>query len=159
MITKTSLAALLTLACAGAAQAQSCACDPRSTRTANNAALVALLANRMVCGQVDGEKWQEWHNGTGGGPIVDYKLGPTDKSDPSTTVGTYSVSNNSVTYDYGSGGTYKYDVCVSSSGTSYTFCGAQYGGRDISGAMIGGNGLQSCAVLAAAVSARPPVKR
>ena len=153
MSKKLAIAALLALA--GAAQAQTlppstCSCDatPGATRTVTNADLVLLLTNRMVCGNVGGEKWQEWHNGSSSGPIVDYKLGPGVAPDPSTQVGTYAVSNNEVTYTYdGGGGTYKYEVCLASGGGSYTFCGAKNFGRDITGVKIGGSGLQNCSAV------------
>ena len=133
---------------------------PTATRTATNADLIALLTNRMVCANVGGEKWQEWHNGAGAGPVVDYKLGPGVQPDPSTTVGTYSVTNNAVTYVYsGGGGTFTYQVCLASGGATYTFCGATFGGRDITGAKIGGAGLQDCSLVTNAAGATAGVTR
>jgi len=72
-------------------------------------------------------KWQELHNG---GPLtgtmVDYKKGPNDPIDPSEQVGTWSIGGTdnrgvSVTYDYGSGGSYVYSVFNNGNGT-YSFC-------------------------------------
>lgn len=53
-----------------------------------------------------------------GGPILDYKRGPSDAIDPSKVVGTYSINmgNNTVTYNYGDpSGPYTY---VASGGAS-----------------------------------------
>lgn len=155
MMNKTLLAVAVSLVSAGAAQAQStCPCVANGTRTTNQAALVSLLSNHMVCASVGGEKWQEWHNGStaSGGPVVDYKLGPTDPKDPSATVGGYVIgADNTVSYTYGSS-TYTYAVCSTPS-SGYAFCGAAFGGRDITGAVIGGSGLQSCTGLSSAVVA------
>jgi hypothetical protein len=80
--------------------------------------------------------------------LVDYKRGPSDATDPSATVGTYVVNaNNTVTYNYSGGPSYTYDVCLVASTNTYTFCGANYGGRNIPGARIGGAGLGSCSAL------------
>lgn len=148
MSKQTVFAVLLAMAGVAQAQAPACSCDGSATRTATNADLASLLTNRMVCANVGGEKWQEWHNGTSSGAIIDYKLGPGVQPDPSTTVGSYTVSNNTVTYSYaGGGGTYTYEVCLASGGGSYTFCGASFGGRNITGAKIGGLGLQSCTTV------------
>jgi hypothetical protein len=150
MTQKIALAASLLMTLAGAAQAQSCSCDSSSTTTRIvGQALADLLSNKMVCASVGNEAWQEWHNGSGsgGGPVVDYKLGPGDPRDPSTAVGNYTVNTtaSTVTYNYGAGGgTYTYDVCLVSNANSYTFCGSSYGGRNITGARIGGSGLTPC---------------
>ncbi len=144
MTKKIALAASLMMAFAGAAMAQTatCTCDGSAARTADAAALTALLTNRMVCANVGGEVWQEWHNGTSSGPVVDYKQGPGDAKDPSATVGSYTVNaDNTVTYTYGAQ-SYNYDVCLA--GSTYTYCGAAHGGRNITGARIGGAGLAPC---------------
>lgn len=139
-------AATLLMALAGASQAQTtCTCNSSAARTADSAALTTLLTNKMVCANVGGEVWQEYHNPSGA--LWDYKLGPTDTRDPSAPVGTYTVNaNNTVTYTYsGGGGQYTYDVCFVSATGTYTYCGSNYGGRNITGARIGGAGLSSCA--------------
>jgi hypothetical protein len=150
-MTQATAALLLTLACSGAALAQGCPCNAAGTRTASAAALTSLLSNKMVCGSVGGDSWQEWHNGSSSGVVVDYKMGPSHPNDPSTTVGTYAVNaDNTVTYTYGSQ-TYKYAVC-STARSIYTFCGAVYGGRDLPNTVVGGSGgLQSCVAVAGAV--------
>lgn len=152
MTNKFTPAAILLMAFAGVAQAQSvtCTCDSSAIRTDNAAILAGLLTNKMVCGNVGGEAWQEWHNGGAAGAVVDYKQGPGHPVDPSTAVGSYVVNtNNTVTYTYSGGsGPYTYDVCLASSGTSYTYCGAAYGGRNITGVRIGGAGLAACSGVA-----------
>ncbi len=168
MTSKFALAASLLMAFAGAAQAQVpvCTCNSAAARTADAVALAGLLTNKMVCGNVGGEVWQEWHNGGASGPVVDYKKGPGDPVDPPTPVGTYVVNaDNTVTYTYGGGGgIYTYDVCLVSSSNTYTFCGANYGGRNITGTRIGGTGLTPCSavsnvVVLSTTDKRAPVKK
>jgi hypothetical protein len=146
-----ALLALSTLVAAGAAQAQSCPCNPNATVLASASATQAVLSNKMVCGQVGSERWQEWHNGATSGPIVDYKLGPTHPVDPSSTVGSYAINTDgTVSYTYGST-TYRYAVCPT--GGTYTFCGANFGGRNIAGVVVAANsGLQSCTAVASTAS-------
>ncbi len=139
------IAALAFLAAAGAAQAQDCGCASGSKRTTNNTQLVNLLTNRMVCANVGNEKWQEHHNPNG--QLWDYKLG-SDPRDPSAPVGTYTIANNLVTYNYGSE-SYTYAVCAVGN-SSYTFCGQ----RAIAGAKVGGSGLTACAGVSNIVQLR-----
>ena len=96
-----------------------------------------LLNTKYACvGTYPNAQWNELHTG---GTVTDYKLGATDPKDPSTVVGSYSVtsvpqSGNTqgpgyVTYTYsGGGGTYDYYVNntngitpISNPGT-YSFC-------------------------------------
>jgi hypothetical protein len=90
-------------------------------------ALRTLLGNNTACiGSTPHAEWSEWHTGSGSaGTLVDWKKGPSDRSDPSSTVGSYSTSANGmlggkVTYTYGSG-SYSY-VVQAGSGPVYTFC-------------------------------------
>ena len=137
-------AALLALAFGGAAQAQTACSCATGTRTTSAAALSSLVTGNMVCAALGSEVWQEWHNG---GSLTDYKMGPGDTNDPSAVVGSYVVNaDNTISYTYGAS-TYQYEVCTTA-GPSYAFCGAQFGGRDILGARIGGKGqLTSCATI------------
>lgn len=147
---KTIFAALMALAFAGAAQAQTnnCPCNggQGSLLTARTSpTLSSVIKGKMACGNVGGERWQEWHSPAG--KVVDYKLGPNHPVDPSKEVGSYTVGADRVTYDYGPGASYAYGVCLNAS--NYTFCGAQYGGRDITGVIVGGSGsLTSCNAVA-----------
>lgn len=129
-----ALLALVGCALSGQAAAQtSCAPTAPTTgggRVANNAATQALttaLRNNTVCASRGGERWQEYH--TLGNRVIDYKQGPNHAVDPSEDVGSWTISGSNatttVTYNYGTGGTYSYAVFRdSNSPTSfYHFCG------------------------------------
>lgn len=81
------------------------------------------LSGKTVCATLGSQKWQEYHQP--GGSLIDYKKGPSDPVDPTKTVGTWSTSGNGnnsrVTYNYGTGGSYSYEVHLS--GGTYTLCG------------------------------------
>jgi len=99
-------------------------------------AISALLGGNTVCvpvATVDPMTWQELHTGTATsttGSLVDYKRGPGHATDPSETVGTWTVNGNgvgnaSVTHNYGSGGSFTYEVHGSGVvGTNHSFCGS-----------------------------------
>lgn len=135
----------LGLASAGSAFAQACPCASSPAVLINDsAALATKLGNKMACAVVGNEQWQEWHNGSSSGPVVDYKKGPADPVDPSTSVGTFVINADAtITYAYGSS-TYRYAVCSEGTGSTTHFCGAALGGRDILNARVGGSGLQAC---------------
>ena len=130
MLVRILVAGLLPLFVSMAAQAQT-ACSCGGTRVTGNA-LQTLLANRTVCAAAGNESWQEFHSGNGSGPLIDWKRGPNDPVDPSETVGSWSLTANQVSYNYGSGGTYHYDVCVAAN-SIVNFCGAS---RNITGATL-----------------------
>lgn len=80
--------------------------------------LRSFLAGQTVCAQRNGDRWQEFHQGygqnDGSGALIDYKLGPGHKVDPSKVVGTWSAtqgSNATVTYTYPRAGSYTFIVC------------------------------------------------
>jgi hypothetical protein len=108
------------------AAAQSCAAG--SERVTGGNTLRTLLTGKTVCAARASERWQEFHNSTGA--LVDYKRGPSDVVDPSKTVGSWSATNGSsatVSYNYGTGGSFAYIVCAVptvAAPTSYTFVGA-----------------------------------
>jgi hypothetical protein len=91
-----------------------------------NSPLVAdaasALQNNTVCATLGRERWQEFH--APGGNLIDYKKGPSDRVDPSKSVGSWSASADTVTYDYGRGGTFRYQL-HNNGGGSYTFCGTR----------------------------------
>ena len=155
MTIKTMTAALSALVLCSAVQAQNCPCNggagTQITGT-TSPTLTSLLTQRMVCGQVGGEKWQEYH--ASNLDLVDFKLGLGHPVDPTTKVGTYSVAGAVVTYNYGAGGgSYQYNVCaVGSPTTSYTFCGASFGGRDITNLIVGPAAAQAQAVSCTGLS-------
>ena len=95
-----------------------------------------LLGGNTVCVPavtVDPMTWQELHNGSTTGTLVDYKRGPGHATDPSETVGSWSIggtgSNRTVIHNYGSGGTYEYLIYNNGNGT-YSFCPVS-GGTEI----------------------------
>lgn len=101
------------------------------------------LDNGTVCAILGGERWQEYHSG---GHV--YELGDNANGDD---VGTWSVvpasaaSEAQVVYSYGaggSGGIYKYKVCKQ--GNNYDFCGAAFGGRDVTNASVNRNRKGGC---------------
>ena len=68
-----------------------CASDPIVSPTA--------LVGTTVC--VVNES-QEFHQGSGSsGDLIDYKKGSSDPVDPTTSVGSWSISGNNITYTYG----------------------------------------------------------
>jgi hypothetical protein len=92
----------------------------------NQVQLQNTLSGMTVCATRGDEKWQEQHQGSGGGALVDYKKGPSDPVDPSKEVGSWNISgtgtNAVVNYNYSGGGTYSYAVLDNKDGT-YSFCG------------------------------------
>ena len=80
---------------------------------------LGTLSNKTVC-VAGGGGWaaQEYHAASG--DLIDYKRGPTDKRDPSTRLGSWSVSGDQIAYNYGSGGSFNFDVYTN--GTNYSFC-------------------------------------
>lgn len=124
---------------AGQAMAQNCTTGTPLSQTQ----ISGLLSNRYACvGSSPTATWNELHSG---GQVLDYKLGPASPTDPSDTsshpTGTYAVSGlgspdttGTVTYNYGSGGTYGYNVYGNQSGAvpfnatgTYSFCGISGG--------------------------------
>lgn len=84
-----------------------------------------LLGGNTVCAILNTERWQEYHTGTSTSPSGDvHELGNTPGGE---VVGRWFVSgteeNPTVTYDYGSGGSYTYAVC--NQNPLYHFCGAK----------------------------------
>ena len=126
------LGAVLSAVGPGIAMAENCIANPTDGYAQLSAtALSTLLANSMACYPAGGPPWtnQEYHSGTGAGPLIDYKLGPptAGNKDPSATIGTYSIGGGSsglITYSYATGGTFTYTVWgVQSSGSgTYDFC-------------------------------------
>lgn len=88
-------------------------------------ALTTLLENKHVCATVGNETWRERHDS--GGALVELGTGASGVQ-PTAAVGSWSVSGSgadtSVTYNYGTGGSYAYKV-YSNGGSSYDFCGTQ----------------------------------
>jgi hypothetical protein len=135
-IARTLLAASVTIISAGSAHAQeACPCGDGELVT-SAAEIATLLGGQTVCASLSAtEQWQEYHSTDG--TLTDYKKGPTDPIDPSKVVGSWSAVGNGVNahvaYNYGSGGTYQYEVCKGTTG-NVLFCG----GRNIAGSLRAG---------------------
>jgi hypothetical protein len=97
-----------------------------SYQAASPAQLSSLLGGNTACYPTSAPFTnQELHSG---GTITDYKKGPSDPKDPSTQVGTYTITGTSdatITYNYTGGGSFAYKVFGSSpfnAGSNYDFC-------------------------------------
>jgi hypothetical protein len=126
MIRQTLVAAMAAFGLVGGAMAQSAACPCGGPQNSRVNSLSTLLSNKTVCAAAGNESWQEYHQGAGGGTLIDWKLGPGDPVDPTEPVGTWSTSADgtasaTVTHSYGSGGSYTYAMCTEPGG-SYRFC-------------------------------------
>jgi hypothetical protein len=109
------------LAAIGTAFAQNCSCAGGTRQ--NQTQIVTALAGKTVCAVLGAESWKEFHSGTtaAGGPLIE--TGPVTAE----TVGSWQVlgtgANATVSYNYGTGGTYGYEVCLD--GANVNFCGAK----------------------------------
>jgi hypothetical protein len=87
--------------------------------------VMGLLAGMTVCKSNGSDwEWQEYHT-PGGGDLIDYKKGPTDTNDPTSTVGSWSASGPDVTYNYNTGESFTYQVWQTSTDPApkvYSFC-------------------------------------
>ncbi|ATE60910.1 hypothetical protein CCZ27_14030 [Thauera sinica] len=59
-----------------------------------------LLEGHTLCTARGKDAWQEYHEP--GGRLIDYKMGPNDKVDPTKQVGTWSARGERVVYTFGS---------------------------------------------------------
>ncbi len=118
-----TIAALLSFSVLGSnAQAQSCACNGQTKLSQSQVS--AAIGGKTVCvGSAGNWQHQEFHAGTTGGALTDYKRGPGHPIDPSENLGSWSLSNNgTVTYTYnGGGGTHAFGVCTINA-TTYGMC-------------------------------------
>lgn len=121
-------AASFGLALAGLPTTTMAACLAPSVRVNTLAALNTLLQGNTACVPpvtVPTMTWQELHQA--GGALIDYKRGPADTVDPSKQVGTWAVTGVDgrafVTFNYGTGGIYTYQVWNNGDGT-HSFCSA-----------------------------------
>lgn len=116
------------------AMAQTCAATPVDTRL-TPAALQSAVVNKYVCvGTFPTATWNEFHTGSSGGAVVDYKLGPPPSTDPTATVGNYVISSSGkdgiITYNYTGGGSFSFYVQNKGAG-QYYFCPTAGGGSVI----------------------------
>ena len=125
--TKATLALLLVL---GAVQFLA-AGSARAATTLNANQIKNLLVGKYACGSSGTEKWDEILVGGNTGSVTDYKKGPSDPSDPTAVVGSYSITNQpaAITYNYTSGGSYTYTIqdpnSTSPNPGTYIFVGPQ----------------------------------
>lgn len=88
-----------------------------------NGDVASAISGKTVCAILGSEQWQEYH--ASNFDLIDYKKGPSDPVDPTKTVGLWNTSgtgtNSVVTYDYGPGQVYSYEVHLN--GTQYSLCG------------------------------------
>jgi len=104
----------------GSGQVMAQTCTGNTIQFLTQAQISNLLNNRYACvGASPNAQWNELHQG---GLVLDYKKGPSDPTDPSDTpshpTGSYTVTGptggaqqaGTVTYNYGAGGTFGYNV-------------------------------------------------
>lgn len=110
MTTKNIAAALLALAALPAAWAQS-AC-PSGSQELKQIQILGAVNNSTMCAERGNERWQEFHRGDN--VLVDYKLGPTSKMDPSKPVGNWrtdKIGDTGVLVQTYAGTSYSWRVC------------------------------------------------
>ncbi len=132
----TVVACLLAVGLVGEVSAQSC--PGGTTQVAN---VGALVSSHTLCAARGGDRWQEYHSGgSGGGPLIDYKKGPSDAVDPTTTVGTWAATsgaNSVLTHSYTGGSSFSWLVCQA--GSTYTLVSTG-GAGNIPATIIPGQG-------------------
>ena len=120
------------LAC-GAGQVMAACATPALSASQISALLENPPPGKYACAsRVAGgnDKWNELHQA---GIITDYKKGPGDPIDPTKVMGTYTINNNggnnldTITYNYGTGGSYTYSIksTGASTGNAFHFCNIQ----------------------------------
>jgi hypothetical protein len=77
----------------------------------------SVLAGKSIDASGGGENWKESHCGSG----KLWKVGAGTAVDPAVEIGTWSVSGNDVTYDYGTGGSFTWTL-HNDGGSTYFFC-------------------------------------
>ena len=104
----------------------------------NGPAIDTLLNGKFVCATRGSDTWRECH-GTfsvsgstcaGNSNLWDLKLGG-NPMDPAKLVGNWSKSGNTVSYNYGTGGTYIYEIYRIGTGSTYDFCGTSPSGNNV----------------------------
>lgn len=117
-----NLLVLILMGLATTSQAQvSCPCGG-GTRMSDTQ-ISNILGGNTVCAILISERWQEYHTGNStstSGDVLELGDNPNGEA-----VGGWSVSgpveNATVTYNYGTGGSYTYAVCDQN--PNYHFCG------------------------------------
>lgn len=108
----------------GEALATNCSASAGYTQITGSG-LRTVLSGKTACKSNGSDwEWQEYHSSSGN--LVDWKKGPSDPIDPSTTVGFWLVTagtKSTAKYTYGSN-VYNYNVWHNTSNNTYDFCGA-----------------------------------
>ena len=104
--------AVTALMASSQAAAQAASCPSGTSRVFN---IASLLPGNTVCAVRGSDRWQEYH--VPGGDLIDYKMGPNDKVDPTEKVGTWSIREASITHTYSS---FSYTWIVCSAATQPT---------------------------------------
>jgi hypothetical protein len=101
-----------------------------------NGQIEALLKGKFVCATRGSDTWRECHgtllgtNCSNGNDLWDLKLGG-NPMDPASLVGSWSRSGSIVSYNYGTGGTYSYEIYRIGTGSTYDFCGTSPSGNNV----------------------------
>lgn len=101
-----------------------------------NGQINGLLKGQFVCATRGSDTWRECHgtlsgtNCSNGNDLWDLKLGG-NPMDPAKLVGNWSKSGNTVSYNYGTGGTYRYEIYQIGTGSTYDFCGTSPSGNNV----------------------------
>ncbi|MBS3963046.1 MAG: hypothetical protein KGZ80_00885 [Methylomonas sp.] len=99
----------LSVFCLAQAQANCATVSQTNQNRVNDQAIETLLAGRTVCvPSTGGWAAQEIH--AANGTLSDYKKGPNDRVDPTTVLGSWGRSGNTVVYNYSGGSSFSYDV-------------------------------------------------
>lgn len=96
------------------------ACPGGTNRVSN---VSSLVGGNTLCAARGGDRWQEFHQGTGqSGNLIDFKLGAGHPVDPTKTVGTWSSNNganSNLTHTYGAQ-SFTWLVCQVGTANNYT---------------------------------------
>ena len=123
----------LVLAFGAAGVSANCTTDP--------AVPASVLAGKSIDATGGGENWKESHCGSGTTGEL-WKVGAGTAVDPAAEIGTWAVSDNDVTYDYGTGGSYTWTL-HNDGGSTYYFCN---GSSQVASGTLGS--LGGCSALA-----------
>jgi hypothetical protein len=125
--TNAALAAALLMAVSSAVNADSCGGGSQVT----GEDLSNLLSGNLVCASRPSqasdpnERWSTIHNVSG--VMGEHGRGSTDPAGSyDADVGSWGISGNTVTYDYGGGKQYSYTIWKDAATDDYYFCNAAY---------------------------------
>ncbi len=145
----------------GPAFAQVTATCPAGSTRITGPALPTLFGGNTLCAasSTNTDTWQEYHQGTSSGSLIDWKRGPGHPVDPTGPVGSWSAGNDAnavLTHTYGAS-SYSWLVCQVNSGNNFTLVSTA-GAASITGATVKA-GQGSCAALPLAARPAPSALR